>query len=254
MRYNTGVMEKYCYKQSFDVRYCDVDFKDELKPSTVLAFLEEAACYSADELGFGYQYIKPRGLAFIVTNVCCEFYRPIKLFDRDVCVRTWPLPPSYVVFGREYQLCAGEEITATASSRWCLIDLKSGKIASSKQIENQDYTTYNTDRALAVDRWKIPTFSIEDGEKRFSITIANSEYDHNFHVNNTRYADYCFNVFSLEELKTLSLRYFAISYVKQCYEGDVLTFYRHSIGDKEYLVQGVNQRGETVIQSEIRFV
>ena len=81
VRYNTDTMKKYHYKQSFNVRYCDVDFRDELKPSSVLAYLEEAACYSADALGFGYQYIKPKNLAFMVTNVCCEFLRPVRLFE-----------------------------------------------------------------------------------------------------------------------------------------------------------------------------
>ena len=65
VRYNTKAMEKYYYKHSFNVRYCDVDFQDELKPSTVLSYLEEAACYSADELGFGYQYVKAKDLAFM---------------------------------------------------------------------------------------------------------------------------------------------------------------------------------------------
>ncbi len=247
-------MGKYQYQQNFNVRYCDVDFKDELKPSTVLAFLEEAACYSADELGFGYQYIRPRNLAFVVSNVCCEFLRPVRLFDEDVSVRTWPLPPSYATFGREYQLCVGEEVVLNASSRWCLIDLNSGKIASSKVIEGQDYSTYNTDRALMIERWKLPSFDCGDVQLCFSIAIANSEYDHNMHVNNTRYADYCFNVFTLEELRGNALAYFAISYVKQCHEGDVLSFYRKATSGKTYLVQGINQKGETVVQAEIRFV
>ena len=254
VRYNTGVMEKYCYKHAFNVRYCDVDFQDELKPSTALSYLEEAACYSADELGFGYQYVKAKDLAFMVTNVCCEFLRPVRLFEKDVHVRTWPLPPTFVTFGREYQLCVGDEVTMNATSRWCLIDFTNGKIASSKRIDNQDYSTYNTERALAVDRWKIPTFKQDEGELRFSIKIANSEYDHNLHVNNTRYADYCFNVFSLEELKEKSLRYFSIAYVKQCHEGDELFFYRKALSKQEYLVQGFNAQGETVVQAEIRFV
>ena len=122
-------MEKYQYQHNFNVRYCDVDFRDELKPSTLLAYLEEAACYSADELGFGYQYVQPRGLAFVVSNVCCEFLKPVRLFDKEVSVRTWPLPPSYVVFQREYQLCVGDEVAVNASSRWCLLDLVNGKIA-----------------------------------------------------------------------------------------------------------------------------
>ena len=70
-------MELYEHKQQFTIKYCDVDFKDEIKTSTVLALMEEVACSSADELGFGYAYVKPRGYAFMVCNICCEFFKPI---------------------------------------------------------------------------------------------------------------------------------------------------------------------------------
>lgn len=247
-------MGKYQHIQPFHVRFCDVDFQDVLKPSTALAFFEEAACYSADELGFGYEYVKGKNLAFILTNLCCEYFQPVRLFDRDVTVRTWPLPPTFATFGREYLLCVGETIAARASSRWCLYDLQNGRIEPSKRIDNQDYSTYNTDRVFEQTNWKIPAFPIEEGELRFSLLVGNSECDHNIHVNNTKYADYCFNTFTLEELSSLSLRYFSIAYVKQCKEGQELRFYRKSAGDKKYYVQGVNEADETVIRAEIEFV
>ena len=52
----------------------------------------------------------------------------------------------------------------------------------------------------------------------------------------------------------MSLKYFAISYVKQCYEGDVLRFYRKEVGGKAYFVQGINDQQEIVVQAEIHFV
>ncbi|MBQ8319540.1 MAG: hypothetical protein IJX81_01550 [Clostridia bacterium] len=250
MVYNKN-MEPYRHIEKFKVRYCDVDFKDELKPSTVLSYLEEAACASADELGFGYAYVKGRGLAFMVTNICIEFLRPVALSDA-VSVHTWPLKPSYVTFGREYQLYAGETLAANASSRWCLVDMSSGKLASSKLIDNQDYSTYNTNRVFENVRWKIPTIDTNGEEARFTIKIYNSEYDHNMHVNNTRYAEYCFNCFSIAELAEKKLRRFSISYVKQCHEGDTLRFYRKEM-EEGYLVQGVNEENEIVVQAEICF-
>ena len=72
------------------------------------------------------------------------------------------------------------------------------------------------------------------------------------HVNNTRYADYCFNCFSIEELSKKRLRRFSVSYIKQCREGDELRFFRKEV-DGKYLVQGVNAAGENVVQAEILF-
>lgn len=246
-------MEKYEFCKPFEIKYCDVDFKDELKPSALLAYLEEVSCFSADELGFGYSYVKERGYAFIVTGYRCEFKKPISLGE-IARFTTWPTPPSHVVFGREYQVfSAAEELLVNATSRWCLIDLKNNKILPSKILEGQDYSTYNTTKLLPDWRWKIPTFSLNEGELKFTITIANSEYDHNMHVNNTRYADYCFNCFSVSELAQKRLQSFSINYVKQCKEGQTLRFYLKRNVDGTYLAHGFNEGDELVVQSQIYF-
>lgn len=246
-------MELYEHVEWYKVKYCDADFKDDLKLSTTLAWLEEAACASADELGFGYAFVKPKGYAFMVTNICCEFRR-FPVIGETVVAKTWPTPPSHVVFGREYQFLAEDgELLMNASSRWCLIDMTTGKLLQSKAVDNQDYSTYNTTKLFDGVQWKIPAFQKEDGELRFLLTVANSEYDHNMHVNNTRYADYCLNCFTIAELAEKKIDRFSISYIRQCKEGDVLTFYRKKNADGEYLVQGLNGAGETVVQARITF-
>ena len=138
-----SVMKPYEHIKEFQIKYCDADFKDEMKTSVALSLMEEVACSSADELGFGYAFVKPKGYAFMVTNICMEFYRPVLLGD-TVTLKTWPTPPSYVVFGREYQMLSKSgELLVNASSRWCLVDMKTGKLLQSKVIDNQDYSTYN---------------------------------------------------------------------------------------------------------------
>ena len=246
-------MKVYEHIQEFLIKYCDVDFKDDLKVSAALAYFEEVACASADELGFGYAFVKPRGYAFMVSNMCCEFLQPIPL-GMIARVKTWPLVPSHATFRREYQITDKEgKLYANASSRWCLIDMVNGKLLPSKAIDNQDYSTYNTAKVLEDVQWKIPSFKQEEGELKFVLTIANSEYDHNMHVNNTRYADYCLNCFSVAELSDKKLKKFSITYVKQCKEGETLSFYRKQQENGSYLAHGFNEKGELVVQSLIEF-
>ena len=85
--------------RDYQIRYTDVDFKDELKLSSLLSVLEESACYSADELGFGYKDIAPRGIGFILANWYVEIYRPIKL-EEKLTVHTWPLKPKNTIVFR----------------------------------------------------------------------------------------------------------------------------------------------------------
>lgn len=246
-------MKKYMHAKEFQVKYCEADFKDELKTSVALSYMEEVACSSADELGFGYAFVKPRGYAFVVSNLFVQCARPVKLGE-IVKVSTWPTIPTHVVFGREYVFTDDKDLPVIqASSRWCLIDFSTGKILPSKTVENQDYSTYNTDKAVENPIWKIPAFAVENEPVSFMMTVHNSEYDHNMHVNNTRYADYCLNCFSLEELKNRYVSRFSIAYKKQCKEGDVLRFYRKEMCVNEYSIQGVNAVGDIVVQALVTF-
>jgi acyl-ACP thioesterase len=245
-------MEKYQRTQQFKVQFCEADFKDELKISTALAYLQEVACYSAEELGFGYEYLQQRNFAFFVSNVYCQFIRPARLGE-EIVVSTWPTPPTRVVFGREYRFStAFGDVLMKATSRWCLIDRATGKLLQSKCLDGQDYSTYNTDKNFEDVQWKIPLFNVEEGEERFSLTVANSECDHYNHVNNTRYADYALNCFTMDELRQNPLHGFGISYLRRAREGDVLRFYRKKAEDG-YLVQGINQDGENVVSAKIVF-
>lgn len=245
-------MDKYEHIRNLKVGFCDVDFKEELKPSVLLQYFEEAATTSAEELGFGYSFCRRNGYAFFLTEIHVEFARAVKL-QENLLVKTWPLKPSFVVFNREYQVCAkdGEPIVS-ATSRWGLVDLSDGKILPSKTVEGQDYSTYRTDRVLETSG-KIKRFDIEDGRLAYSMTVANSEYDHNMHVNNTRYADYIFNCFSVAELKERKVKSFALSYAKQNREGEILRFFRKD-DQAESLICGVNEQSEIVVRGEIVFV
>ena len=68
----------YRHKKDYELRYTDVDAYDNLKLSSLLSFLEESACLSADELGFGYKDIAPKHFGFIIANWYIKLERNIK--------------------------------------------------------------------------------------------------------------------------------------------------------------------------------
>lgn len=243
---------KYVHEREFYAKYSDVDFKDELKPSALLTYLQEVSCTSADELGFGYEVIKPKNLGFITCNTFVKMYKPIGI--EKFSVSTWPTPPRHVIFERQYAVKNSKgEIAATALSRWCLVDMSSFAMLPASRLEDQDYSTYNTDKVCEVSSWKVEPFNPSSSEKKYSIKIGNSEYDHYMHVNNTRYADYMFNCFSTDELKENQIKSFQINYVKQTHEGDTLSYYLTKEAEGAFAVYGVNEAGETVTAGKICF-
>lgn len=238
----------YKHIKTYAIRYTDVDFKDELKLSALLSVLEESACLSADELGFGYADITPRGIGFILANWYLEISRPIKL-NEQLTVHTWPMKPQNTIFLREFEVYSGEEKVCSGTTRWCMVDLKTFSVLPTSVFFNGDTREYNDFRAIDYNAWRM--LPLKDGEKKYEKTISVSDYDHYFHMNNTRYADVCLDAFSVDELTRRSIENVQITYVKQCKCGEKLEIFRKDDGDTSFLEGRVE--GEIRVRVRVKF-
>ena len=235
--------------RDYDIRYTDVDFKDELKLSSLMSVLEESACLSADELGFGYDDIAPRGIGFILANWYIEIYRPIKLKEK-LTVHTWPIKPKNTIFLREFDVYSGDEKVCVVTTRWCMVDLKTFAILPTSAFFEGDTREYNDFRAIDYNSWRIAPLKV--GEKKYEKIVSASDYDHYFHVNNTKYADLCLDTFSVDELGTRSVKNVLITYVKQCKYGEKLEFFRADDGDVSLIEGRVGDEARVRIKVEFR--
>ncbi len=239
----------YLHKKDYEIRYTDVDFNDNLKLSSLLSLLEESACLSADELGFGYAELQPKNIGFILVNWYIELFRPIALGDK-LSVHTWPIEPRFCTVFRDFELYVGGEKVGVATSRWCTVDLASFNMVPAKNAIGREIV-YNDFRSVQFNAWKIPQLS-PSGETDYVKYVSYSDYDHYNHVNNTKYGDFLMDVFSPEELKNMSLSSVQITYVKQCKYGEKLEFFKRKTDDGYYLVEG-KAEGETRIQMKAGF-
>lgn len=202
----------YRNKKEYEIRYTDVDLYDNLKLSSLLSFMEESACRSADELGFGYSVLQPQNFGFILSNWYVELFRPIKLGDK-LRVDTWPVEPKKLIVLRDFEIYIGDEKVGVATSRWCLVDLKTFNLLPSALAYSR-HIDYNDFRAVEVTNWKIPR--IQSDKPDYVKSISYSDYDHYNHANNTKYADFLLDAFSPEDFKGKFIRCARLSYIKQC--------------------------------------
>ena len=225
----------YRHKKVYELRYTDLDAYDNLKLSSLLSFLEESACLSADELGFGYDDIAPKNMGFIVANYFIELFRPIKFGDK-LEVHTWPLKPKHLIFLRDYELFCNRKKVGVGTARWCMIDTKNYNVLpATAYFKEGDFDNYNTERSIDFKSWKIQR--TERGEFIYNRSVGFSDYDHYFHVNNTKYADFITDVFSVDEMKNKYFKTMQITYVKQCKCGERLDIIREDC-DVYSLVEG----------------
>lgn len=239
----------YRHVKEYQLKYTDYDVYDNVKLSSLLSVLEESSCLSAAELGFGYDELTPRNIAFVISNWYVELSRNLKLGE-TVTVHTWPLRPKHIIFLRDYEIYVGKEKVGVATARWCMVDLSTFAILPASAFFAPDaFDDYNTERSVEFSGWKIP--DADGALKVYEKVVGYSDYDHYFHVNNTKYADFLMDVFSLAELKNKNIKSVQINYVKQCKEGDVLALTRATCG--EYVIADGVVDGELRVRMRIKF-
>lgn len=239
----------YRHIKNYEVKFTDCDSFDVLKPSSLLSFLEESACLSGDELGFGYGAVAPKNLGFIIVNSYVELARPIKLGE-ILELHTWPLRPKNVIFFRDYELYVNDEKVGVALTRWCMIDTRTFKVMpTSAFFTDLDFNSYNTERSVEFNSWKIA--ALLDGELAYSKKIGYSDYDHYFHVNNTKYADYMLDTFKVEELQNRFIKKLQITYDKQCKIDETIELYKKVDGNTCFVEGRVD--GEVRVQFKVEF-
>lgn len=239
----------YRHKKIYELRYTDVDAYDVLKPSSLLSMLEESACLSADELGFGYKDVAPVNKGFIIVNWYIQLEAPVKLGNK-LEVHTWPLRPKHLIFLRDYELFVGGNKVGVATARWCMIDTVNFNVLPANAFFKEgDFDNYNTERSIDFKAWKIP--QTEAGKVVYTKKVAYSDYDHYFHLNNTKYADYLVDAFSVEEFNGKYIKSLQITYVKQCKSGEEIEIVRQDF-DGYSLVEG-SVNGELRVQFKVEF-
>lgn len=238
----------YCHCKDYEIRYTDVDASDNLKLSSLLSLMEESACLSAEELGFGYSALQPKNYGFIMVNWYIDLNRAVKLGE-ILTIHTWPIKPKRLIVLRDFELYVGSERVGVATSRWCLVDLVNFKMLPSTAALDENIQ-YNDFRSVDVSNIKVP--DCNGGKLCYSKVVTYSDYDHYNHVNNTKYADFLLDAFTVDEMKDKSYSEVRITYVKQSKEGEKIDFCRAPLDDGSWVVEG-KVGDEKRIQMQIKF-
>lgn len=243
------IYKVYCHSKQYEIRYTDVDVSDNLKLSSLLSLMEESACLSAEELGFGYSVLQPKKFGFVIVNWYIDLFRPVKLGD-ILTVNTWPIKPKKLIVLRDFELYVGGEKVGVATSRWCLVNLNDFSLLPSSAALSSGLV-YNDFRSVDVVNFKIPEIAVK--EISYSKSVSYSDYDHYDHVNNTKYADFLLDAFTVEELADKCISSVRITYVKQSKFGETIDIYKQQQEDGNWIVEG-RVGGELRVQALIGFL
>lgn len=203
------------YTKQFRVLASETDAFRRLKPSHILAYLQEAAGDHSALLGTGREELALRNLFWAVLRHRVQITR-LPLAGETVTVETWPMPTTRTAYPRSTVAydAQGQELFR-ASSLWVLMDRDQRAMVlpgkSGVQVEG-----LLRGSELAVPGGLMPR-SLQQQTTRIT---RYTDLDLNGHMNNCRYLDWVADLLPGSFHKVHEVREFSVRYLSEIRENE----------------------------------
>lgn len=226
------------FEKNYNLRTGDFDQYKRILPTSVLDIFQDIAGEHASILGCDYPQLSPRGLMWVVVKTRFKIINQPSI-HQTVCVRTWPLKPSSVVYRRDYLMTAedGTELVR-GTSDWVLMDVNERTLVSGINVYPDEEIC--TDMVMEKRAPRIPEIPTEgDG---FEVKPRYTDMDMNGHVNNVKYISFVIDALEPKEDDVFTV--FQLEYHKELRRSDAARLYIER-RDGQVIARMVGDEGET---------
>lgn len=208
------------YHTDFTLTAAEVDPQLELPMSRLFVMLIEAATAHANELGIGFEALRPHGASWVLSRVAIDIIEMPRVLG-SYRLYTWVESLNRLFSERHFRLVKitdGEETTvAWVHSIWMAIDMTSRRPADlgilgdlSDVIKNRPFE--------GVKAGKIAPIREEDSGFDYQFRV--SDIDVNSHVTTRRYIDLIIDLWPLEQYQKGRIARFEIAFKHEARYGE----------------------------------
>ncbi len=236
----------------YTVNWHESDFKGFASPDVICNYLGESAWRQAGEQGFGFEDAEKLGQFWVVLR----WYIKLQNYPRwrdEIVVETWPRKPEHLFAFRDYRITdVGGKMLGAATSTWMVLDGVSRRPQRLDLVENKMGLTPE-DKILGTDASKItlPLSMPVINE----IAVKYNDVDFNGHVTNTRYVEWCLDLFGHDFHQRHYLAELQINFLHECSFDDTVELKMTSTGNTEFIVLASNkQTGENIFAAKLTWL
>ncbi len=235
------------FKETAKIYNYDVDMHGILRPTALLAKLEEAGSHQMLVCPPSNDDLRANGMGFILSRVVMRIYTAPRDGD-TVEVQTFATDSRGLSFNRCYRMLRQGEVLADVYTVWALLNFKEHRLV---RVGEEGHIGGEPEPALTLDiplRVRMP--AAEEYTEVAKRKVYYSDTDINGHMNNTKYLSmFCDFV---PEIEKKTLRGINISYVTEAPLGDELTVFCKADGDICYF-KTVRSDGKTNCEAVLYF-
>lgn len=207
------------YEQEYFVRYSEMDYKKQLKPSAFLNFLQDVATNAADKVGFGYYDIVDKNLGWFLLKYHMEFNDYPKNVE-DLIFKTEARGCNKLFAQRDFEVYTKSgELVGRILSYWTLVNLADKSIVPPSEVfpdKMKKVEKREDDMSFA----KIHPLERIDFTEEFKVRF--DDIDVNQHVNNMNYIIWAFEALPKDFRSNYKLKTLEMVYKKEIQYGNVV--------------------------------
>jgi len=216
---------------SYDTRvsFSKVDAEENLTINAVVDYFQDASTFHSEDIGLGYDYLKPRNLIWVLNTWQIDVIRMPKYLERiKVCTIPYKFR-GFLGYRNFYIENEAGEMLVKANSMWSLLDITSIKPV---RPEKEMLDGYGEAEALEMDYCNGKLRLPDEIEQHKPVTVERHFLDPNHHMNNGQYVNLA-GCYIPDNLKIKRLR---AEYRNQAFLGDII-----------YPVSGENEPGKYTV-------
>ena len=191
-----------------------------------------------------YTWVLSR-LAVELENMPCQY--------EGFSIQTWVENVYRLFTDRNFAILDKEGKTVGyARSVWAMISMETRKPADLLTLHGGSIIDYVCDKKCPIS--KPGRIKVTEKAPVSEYQTRYSDIDINGHVNSIKYIEHILDLFPIEFFKEKRIKRFEMAYVAESYYGDILSFYREEVEEKEYDIEVKKNGTDVVVRSKVIFI
>ncbi len=232
------------YSIDLRVRYSEVDWKQDMKFTSLLNYFQDCCTFQSEDLGVGIEFFGAEQAAWVLLSWHVVVERTPKMGE-TIRICTWPYDFGGFYGYRNFTMEDKDgTVIAYANSMWVFMDMATGR---PKKIMPEFVEKYQLGEKYPMEPMPRKMKRPEDAKQMEAFVVHRSQIDTNHHVNNEKYIemaqeylphDFTIRQMRAEYRKSAVLGDNICPYVKK--EGQIVTVVLADEEDKPFAIVEFN--------------
>lgn len=228
------------------------DFSGKLTMSVLGNHLLNCAGFHAADRGFGIATLNENHYTWVLSRLAVELENMPCQYE-GFSIQTWVENVYRLFTDRNFAILDKEGKTVGyARSVWAMISMETRKPADLLTLHGGSIIDYVCDKKCPIS--KPGRIKVTEKAPVSEYQTRYSDIDINGHVNSIKYIEHILDLFPIEFFKEKRIKRFEMAYVAESYYGDILSFYREEVEEKEYDIEVKKNGTDVVVRSKVIFI